>query len=89
MTAPRLDVSETDAAVIEQSWHEPEMFVELYDRHVGADPPVCQSCGRLGRWPMTWWRRRSCPSAFRVRLERYDLRAGRMPGHGCTGSPRT
>jgi RNA polymerase sigma factor (sigma-70 family) len=34
MTAP-LRQRADDAAVIEQSWHEPEAFAELYDRHAG------------------------------------------------------
>src|SRR5690242_11030790 len=34
MTVPSLDAD--DATVIERSWHEPERFAELYDRHAAA-----------------------------------------------------
>lgn len=34
MTAPSLDAD--DAAVIEQSWHEPEKFAQVYDRHAAV-----------------------------------------------------
>jgi RNA polymerase sigma-70 factor (ECF subfamily) len=34
MTAPSLDAD--DATVIEQSWHDPEQFAELYDRHAAV-----------------------------------------------------
>jgi RNA polymerase sigma factor (sigma-70 family) len=70
MTAPRLDVSETDAAVIEQSWHEPEMFAQLYDRHAG---PIHRYVSRrLGEALADDLVAETFLTAFRVR-QRYDL----------------
>jgi RNA polymerase sigma factor (sigma-70 family) len=70
MTAPRLDVSQTDAAVIEQSWHEPEMFAQLYDRHAG---PIHRYVSRrLGEALADDLVAETFLTAFRVR-QRYDL----------------
>jgi RNA polymerase sigma factor (sigma-70 family) len=70
MTAPRLDVSQTDAAVIEQSWHEPEIFAQLYDRHAG---PIHRYISRrLGAALADDLVADTFLTAFQVR-QRYDL----------------
>jgi RNA polymerase sigma factor (sigma-70 family) len=70
MTAPRLDVFQTDAAVIEQSWHEPEIFARLYDRHAG---PIHRYVSRrLGETLADDLVADTFLAAFRVR-HRYDL----------------
>ena len=70
MTAPRLDVSQTDAVVIEQSWHEPETFAELYDRH--AAPIHRYVSRRLGDPMADDIVADTFLTAFRIR-RRYDL----------------
>jgi len=70
MTVPRLDVSQTDAVVIEQSWHEPEIFAQLYDRHAG---PIHRYVSRrLGDTMADDLVADTFLTAFRVR-RRYDL----------------
>lgn len=71
MTAPRLDVSQTDAVVIERSWHEPESFAELYDRH--AAPIHRYVSRRLGDAMADDLVADTFLTAFRAR-RRYDLR---------------
>jgi RNA polymerase sigma-70 factor (ECF subfamily) len=70
MTEPRLDVFRTDAAVIELSWHEPETFAELYDRH--AAPVHRYVSRRLGDAMADDVVADTFLTAFRARL-RYDL----------------
>jgi RNA polymerase sigma-70 factor (ECF subfamily) len=60
-----------DAAVIEQSWHEPEAFAELYDRH--AVPIHRYVSRRLGDGMADDVVAETFLGAFRGRL-RYDLR---------------
>jgi RNA polymerase sigma factor (sigma-70 family) len=70
MTVPRLDVSQTDAAVIERSWREPEIFAQLYDRH--AAPIHRYMSRRLGDAMADDLVADTFLTAFRVR-QRYDL----------------
>ena len=59
-----------DAAVIEQSWHEPEIFAELYDRHA---PPIHRYVSRrLGDGLADDVVAETFLAAFRAR-QRYDL----------------
>jgi DNA-directed RNA polymerase specialized sigma24 family protein len=70
MTAPRVEVFQTDAAVIEQSWHEPEIFAQLYDRHAG---PIHRYVSRrLGEALADDLVADTFLTAFQVR-RRYDL----------------
>jgi RNA polymerase sigma-70 factor, ECF subfamily len=71
MITPRLGVSHTDAVVIEQSWHEPETFAELYDRH--AAPIHRYVSRRLGDAMADDVVADTFLTAFRAR-RRYDLR---------------
>jgi RNA polymerase sigma factor (sigma-70 family) len=69
MTAPPRERAD-DAAVIEQSWHEPETFAELYDRY--AAPIHRYVTRRLGDGPADDVVAETFLAAFRMR-RRYDL----------------
>jgi RNA polymerase sigma factor (sigma-70 family) len=69
MTAPLRERAD-DAAVIEQSWHEPEAFAELYDRH--ATPIHSYVTRRLGDGAADDVVAETFLIAFRGR-RRYDL----------------
>lgn len=69
MTAPPWQHTD-DATVIERSWHEPETFAELYDRHAG---PIHRYVSRrLGDEMADDVVADTFLAAFRVR-QRYDL----------------
>ena len=70
MTAAPPRQRAADAALIEQSWHEPEMFAELYDRHVGHIHRYV--CRRLGVAAADDIVADTFLAAFR-RRHRYDL----------------
>ena len=69
MTAPPRERAD-DAAVIEQSWHEPETFAELYDRY--AAPIHRYVTRRLGDGAADDVVAETFLAAFRMR-RRYDL----------------
>jgi RNA polymerase sigma-70 factor (ECF subfamily) len=72
MTAPPRERAD-DAALIEQSWHEPEMFAQLYDRHAG--PLHRYVTRRLGDGVADDVVAETFLAAFR-RRHRYDLDRG-------------
>jgi RNA polymerase sigma factor (sigma-70 family) len=69
MTAPPRERAD-DAAVIEQSWHEPETFAELYDRYAAAIHRYVAR--RLGDGAADDVVAETFLAAFRMR-RRYDL----------------
>jgi RNA polymerase sigma-70 factor, ECF subfamily len=76
---------EDDAALIERSWHDPEAFAGLYDRH--AAPLHRYAARRLGAGAADDIVADTFLDAFRKRLA--TTSPSPTPAPGCTASPRT